>query len=333
MTEIISIDRVKQTAQLLDPFVNRTPVTPWIGPELARRFPKNTQVSAKLELFQHAGTFKARGALSNILRLNRGQRGNGVTAMSAGNHAVAVAYAAKVAGVDAKVVMQKTANPARVELAKGFGAEILMAEDGPTGFALAEKISADEGRAFIHPFDGLDTALGTATLGLEMHQQLGELDVLIVAIGGGGLAGGVSAITRLLNPHCHIIGVEPEGADSMHRSFASGQPENIGIPKTIADSLAPPMTLDLPYSLCRQNINELISVSDAELIDAMGLIFRDMKLAVEPACAAATAALLKVVYDHPGKHIGLVFCGSNIDWASFASIAGKGEDYATTHFA
>ncbi len=323
MTDSIVVDDVEKTAQLLAPFINPTPVTRWVGPQLAQRLPKDTRVSIKLELFQHAGTFKARGALSNILRLTQRQRDCGVTAMSAGNHAVAVAYAAKVARVNAKVVMQSSANPARVELAKSFGAEILMAEDGPSGFALAEQIAAEEGRQFIHPFDGLHTALGTATLGLEMHQQLRDLDLLIVAIGGGGLAGGVSAITRQLNPNCHIIGVEPDGANSMHCSFASGKPENIGIPNTIADSLAPPMTLALPFALCQQNIDELVSVSDAEIVDAMRLIFHDLKLAIEPACAATTAALIKVLHAHPGKHIGLVFCGSNIDWVSYQQLVDK----------
>lgn len=326
MSNAITLDAVQATSTQITPYICRTPVSPWIGPELARHLPTNTRVSAKLEFFQNSGTFKARGALSNILAMDAAARGRGVTAMSAGNHAVAVAYGASVIGVDAKVVMQKTANPARVALAKGFGAEIIMAEDGPSGFALAEKIAADEGRSFIHPFDGLATALGTATLGLEMQQQLPDLDVLIVAIGGGGLAGGVSAITRKLNPDCHIIGVEPEGADSMHRSFASGKPENIGIPNTIADSLAPPMTLALPFGLCQQNINELVRVTDSEIIQAMGLIFRDLKLAIEPACAAATAALLKVVQQHPGKHIGLVFCGSNMDWASFQGLMNKGSE-------
>jgi threonine dehydratase len=290
-----------------------TPTVEWTGPELRDIVPAGTRVFAKLEVFQRSGTFKARGALSNLLRLDSAVRRAGVTAMSAGNHAVAVAYAAAACGVDAKLVMQKSANPARVNLARSFGAEIIMAEDGPSGFALAERIAAAEGRAFIHPFDGPATALGTATVGLEMHEQLQSMDTLIIAIGGGGLAGGVSAITKLVNPDCHIIGVEPEGANSMSRSFASGQAESIGVPHTMADSLAPPMTLPYPFALCQANIDELVLVSDKEISAAMRLIFREMKLAVEPACAATTAALMKIAGQHAGKTIGLIFCGSNID--------------------
>lgn len=324
MTQALSLDDVQSTAALIAPYIVETPVVTWTGSELSQQLGDSTEVIAKLEPFQHASTFKARGALSNVLRLDPAARDRGVTAMSAGNHAVAVAYAASVCGIDAKVVMQKTANPARIALAKGFGCEILMADDGPSGFALAEHIAEAEGRTFIHPFDGLATALGTATLGLELHTQGGDLDVLIIAIGGGGLAGGVSAVTKLLSPSCHIIGVEPEGADSMHQSFASGQAENIGVPNTIADSLAPPMTLPLPYSLCRENIAELIKVSDEDMRRAMGLVFRDMKMAVEPACAASVAALCQLIQNQPdivrGKRVGLVFCGSNIDWPSFESL-------------
>ncbi len=324
MTQTLSLKDVRSTAALIAPYIVQTPVVPWTGPELSQQLGSGAEVVAKLEPFQHAGTFKARGALSNMLRLDSEARDRGVTAMSAGNHAVAVAYAASVCGIDAKVVMQKTANPARIALAKGFGCEILMADDGPSGFALAEHIAESEGRTFIHPFDGLATALGTATLGLEMHEQGDDLDVLIIAIGGGGLAGGVSAVTKRLNPKCHIIGVEPEGADSMRQSFESGQAENIGVPNTIADSLAPPMTLPLPFSLCRENIAQLVKVSDNDMRRAMGLVFRDMKMAVEPACAASVAALCQLVHDEPdqlrGKRIGLVLCGSNIDWPSFESL-------------
>ena len=292
----------------------------WAGQKLKAKITADTSVVAKLEMFQHAGTFKSRGALSNVLRLDDVVRKRGVTAMSAGNHAVAVAYAANAAGIDAKLVMQNSANLSRVEMARAFGAEILFAADGPSGFAMAEEIAANERRTFIHPFDGRSTALGTATLGLEFFDQAGPVDVMVIAIGGGGLAGGVAAVTKQLNPTCHIIGVEPEGASSMVRSFASGQAENIGVPNTIADSLAPPMTLSYPFEMCRSNIDELCVVSDDELRSAMRLIFDDMKLAVEPACAASTAAFLKLAEDYAGKRVGLVLCGSNIDYRSYCEL-------------
>ena len=309
----ISVDAVAATAALIGPHIVRTPAVEWFGHELQSILPDGTRVTAKLEVFQRSGTFKARGALSNVLRLDNEQRQAGVTAMSAGNHAIAVAYAAMAAGTHAKVVMQKSANPARVRLAENLGAELLFADDGASGFAMMDRIAAQEGRAVIHPFDGLATALGTATLGHELHGQAGDLDVLIIAIGGGGLAGGVAAITRRLHPDCYIVGVEPVGADSMYRSFASGQAENIGKPDTIADSLAPPMTEPIPFGLCRAHVDRLTLVTDAEIVRAMKLIFRELKLAVEPACAATTAALVRTADELTGKHVGIVLCGSNID--------------------
>ena len=321
MSGSLTLKSVSDTAELIDAHVCETPVVEWSGPALKHELPIGTRVFAKLEMFQKSGTFKARGALSNILRLTSEECDRGVTAMSAGNHAVAIAYAARACGVSAKVVMQKSANPARIKLARNLGAEILIAEDGPSGFKLAEAIAKSEGRTFVHPFDGHSTALGTATLGLEFNRQVPNLDLLFVAIGGGGLAGGVSAITKIVNPDCQIIGIEPSGADSMHQSFASGRAENIGIPNTIADSLAPPMTTPIPYHYCRTNIDELALVSDDEMRAAMRLIFEDLKLAVEPACAATTAAVRRMAKRFPGQRIGIVMCGSNIDFAEFSKQA------------
>ncbi len=321
----ITLEAVEDTVALIAPHIVETPVVEWSGPEMRAMLPGNSRVHAKLELFQRSGTFKARGALSNVLRLSAEQLRAGVTAMSAGNHAVAVAYAAKAAGTSAKVVMQRSANPARVELAEALGAEILMAEDGPSGFEMVAGIAAAEGRAMIHPFDGVATALGAATLGFEMHRQLGDLDVLVVAIGGGGLAGGVSAITKRLNPDCLVVGVEPVGADAMHRSFRSGRPERLEGVDTIADSLAPPMTERLPFTLCRSNVDRLALVTDRELAQAMGLIFRELKLAVEPACAATTASLPGLADEFSGARVGLILCGSNIDRNTYDRYCELGE--------
>lgn len=320
MASPISVEAVEETTALIGSHIVRTPVLEWFAPDMNESLPPPTQVYAKLELFQRSGTFKARGALSNIMRMTTGQRQAGVTAMSAGNHAIAVAYASAATETKAKVVMQASANPLRVELAKRLGAEVMIAKDGPTGFDMVSRIARDEGRAIIPPFDGQNTALGTATLGLEMHEQIGDLDVIFIAVGGGGLAGGVSAVIKQLNPACHIVGVEPVGADSMYRSFASGKAEQIGPPETVADSLAPPMTLPFPFKLCHENVDQLVLVTDDEMLAAMNLIFRELKLAVEPACAATTAALLRTANEWSGKRIGLILCGSNIDFETYRSL-------------
>ncbi|MGA1729052.1 MAG: threonine ammonia-lyase [Steroidobacteraceae bacterium] len=313
-----NLEAIREMAARLSPWTSRTPVHVWRGREIDALLGSGTEVTLKLELFQHSGTFKARGVMANLLALRTEQARAGITAMSAGNHAIAVAWAAHQLGLSAKVVMQASANPARVAAARAWGAEVLIAVDGPTGFALAEKIAAEEGRTFIHPFEGPLTALGTATLGLELIEQAPELDAVILGVGGGGLAGGASAVIRLLEPACRVYGVEPEGADSMHRSFAAGSPQRLESVRTIADSLGPPMALPYSFELCRRGLHELVMVSDDEIVQAMGLLFREMKLAVEPGGAASTAALIYRLRDElRGARVGVVLCGSNIDLGSF----------------
>lgn len=276
-------------------------------------------VHAKLEFMQRTGTFKPRGALSVLLDLDEAQLAAGVTAVSAGNHAIAVAFAARQLGSSARVVMPRTANPLRVRRCQDFGAEVILADDAHEAFARAETIRDEEGRYLVHPFEGPRTTLGTATLGAELCEQTGDFDVLLLPIGGGGLCSGVASVVRQLRPSVRILGVEPEGADTMHRSFASGRPEAIDEVRTIADSLGAPWALPYSFSLCRQTVDELVRVSDEQLSAAMRFLFRDMKIAVEPACAATTAALLGPLRGKfSGLRIATLFCGSNIDWPTFA---------------
>ncbi len=280
------------------------------------------EIHAKLEFLQRTGTFKPRGALSVMLGLDSQQKEAGVTAVSAGNHAIATAFAARAVGTSAKVVMIMNANPLRVERCRDFGAEVVLADDVHSAFDVAEEIQNKEGRFFVHPFEGSDVVLGTATVGLEICEQVPDLDAIIVPIGGGGLCAGISSAVKQLKPRCEVIGVEPVGADSMHRSFASGKPESIEKVATIADSLGAPFALPISYELCKENVDELVLVSDDELKETMGLLFRELKIAVEPACAASTAALIGPLSGRfSGKKVVTVMCGSNIDWQTFAQHA------------
>ncbi len=277
-----------------------------------------TALNFKFELLQASGTFKARGAFANLLGLDAAARARGVTGISAGNHAVAVAYAAMRLGITAKVVMLKTANPARLALCRAYGAEVLMAEDGATGFAMVREIEAQEGRFFVHPFNGYRTILGTATLGAEWAEQAPDLDAVILPIGGGGLAAGVATAFKQANPSITIYGVEPAGATGMAQSFATGGPVKMGAMTGIADSLMAPHTEAYSYGLCRANIDALVTVTDDELRTAMRHLFDALKVATEPACAAATAAALFPLRDRiAGKRIGVLLCGTNTDMATF----------------
>jgi len=287
------------------------------------RLGNGTQVLAKLEFLQRTGTFKARGALAALQSLSADEHRLGVTAVSAGNHAIATAFAAQATGTTAKVVMIRSANPSRIAACQSYGAEIVLADDVHQAFAIAQDIEAREGRFFVHPFEGVSVALGTGTLALEICEQVDAFDAIIVPVGGGGLIGGVSNAVKQLRPDVEVIGVEPQGADSMHRSFASGEPESIEKVTTIADSLGAPFAMPYSFELARQNVDRLVMVDDRQIRNAMGILFNSMRLAVEPACAAGTAALLGPLRESlRDKRVVLVMCGSNIDWATFSQQAG-----------
>ena len=319
VSEAISLAQIRETHTLISPYILPTPVIRWRSNRLSALMGSHTEVVVKLELLQHTGTFKVRGALSQMLRLSDAQRKAGVTAVSAGNHAIAVAYVASLLGIDAKIVMTKGANPARLAAAREYEAEIILTDDGSTAFTMANNLVTSEGRTFVHPFEGRNVTLGTATVALEFLEQAGECDALLVAVGGGGLASGVAAAAKLMQPPCRVYGIEPEGAPGMHLSFATGLPQQLEKVETIADSLAPPLTLPYSFSMCREHLDELVMVDDDDLRRAMVLIFQDLKFAVEPACAAAVAALTGSLREAlSGRRVGLVFCGSNIDPDTFA---------------
>lgn len=324
----LSLAEIRATAERLAPYILRTPILPWSGLGLQRILGDAPfEPVLKLELFQHSGTFKARGAINVLLRAGEAARQAGVTAVSAGNHAIATAYAASLFGVSAKVVMIKTANPARIARAKSFGAEVVMAEDGASAFALVERLQKEEGRLYVHPFEGPHTSQGTGTLGLEFVEQVASLDgrpleAVVIPIGGGGLASGIAAAVKQALPDCAVYGVEPEGADNMRRSFAAGEPVKMEKTSTIADSLAPPYSLPFSYQACRTYVDEVVTVPDQALQSAMGLLFDELKLALEPAGAASTAAALGPLRQRlAGKRVGLIVCGSNIDLQNYTRLA------------
>ena len=311
------IQDIRALREQLTAMALRTPVMrcPAIEAELGG----NTVVVAKLEFLQRTGTFKARGALATLLALTKEQLKYGVTAVSAGNHAIATAFAAQAVGTTAKVVMTPSANPSRVAACKAYGAEVVIADDVHHAFELAREIRDEEGRFFVHPFEGPSVALGTGTVGLEICEQIPAFDALVIPIGGGGLIGGISNAVKQLRPEVEIIGVEPEGADSMHRSFASGEAESIEQVATIADSLGAPFAMPYSFALTRKNVDRLAMIDDAQIRETMGFLFKSMNIAVEPACAATTAALLGPLRESlQGKRVVLVMCGSNIDWETFS---------------
>jgi threonine dehydratase len=316
--EAPTLDEIRAARARLGHRIVETPVWQWQGDEVERA--AGTRPILKLELLQHAGSFKPRGALCNMLALSAEELARGVTAVSAGNHAMAVGYAARTLGTTAKVVMPKNANPARVEACRSYGAEVVLVDDVHAAFSRVKEIEEQEGRSPVHPFEGPLTALGNATLGLELCAQAPNLDAVIVPIGGGGLCAGVAAAMKQISPRTQVFGVEPEGADTMHRSFRSGKPEGIDKVRTIADSLGAPHAAPYSFALCRRFVDELVLVNDDQIRAALKLLFRGAKLAVEPAGAASTAALCGPLRETlAGKRVALIVCGANIDAQTFAT--------------
>jgi threonine dehydratase len=317
---------IAAAATRLASFIRQTPVWDWRDDLVSSMLPRGTQLTLKLELLQHAGSFKVRGALLNLLAMTAEQRRRGVTAVSAGNHAAAVAFAARTLGSAAKVVMPETADPARVALCRSYGAEVVLVGDVHEAFSVSKHIEVSEGRTFVHPFEGPLVSLGTATLGLELLRQRDDLDALVVPVGGGGLISGVAAAAKQARPGCRVFGVEPLGNDVVRRSLASGKPEQAGRPRTIADSLSPPFALPYSLELIRRFVDDIVLVSDEAMEEAIYLLFSRAKLAVEPAAAAATAALLGPLRDRLGGcRVGIVVCGTNIGPARFSEYLALGE--------
>lgn len=316
---------VAAAARTLAPMLVQTPQLSWAGRAVAPHLAEGTRISIKLEALQHTGSFKPRGALLAAVALDDDARERGVTAVSAGNHAMAVAFAAARVGSSAKVVMPRNADAGRVAGARELGAQVVLVEDVHAAFAEVERIVAEEGRTFVHPFEGPTVATGTGTIGLEMLDAAGDLDAVIVPIGGGGLCAGIAAAVKQRAPKCEVFGVEPTGADSMHRSMAAGKPQPIDAVRTIADSLGAPHAEPYSFGLCRRFVDDLVLVDDDAMCRAMAIVHADLKLAVEPAGAASTAALLGPLRERlAGKHVGLIVCGANVAPDRWAELVGRG---------
>ena len=302
-----------------------TPVHHWRSGLIQRLVPPDTDVWAKLELLQVTGTFKPRGALLSVMAMDDAARSRGIVAVSAGNHAIASGFAAASLGVSAKVVMIRGASPVRVRACRDYGAEVILTDTVHDAFETMEQVAAEEGRTVIHPFEGRWTTLGTATVGLEFLDQVSDLDAVVVPIGGGGLCAGIANAVKRMNPACAVYGVEPVGADTISRSLAAGRPMTIDRVQTIADSLGAPLAMPYSFGLLRRFVDDVVRIDDDALREAMALVFEDTKFAVEPAGAAATAALLGPLRDRlAGRRVGLIFCGTNIDLDRFHDLARAG---------
>ncbi len=276
----------------------------------------------KCELFQRVGAFKARGAFSRLTLLTAPERAAGVVAFSSGNHAQAVALAARELGVAATIVMPRDAPAAKVAATRGYGARVLLYDRAEESREeIARRIVEEEGAVLVPPFDDDRVIAGQGTLGLELLEEVPELEVVVTPCGGGGLLSGVAVAARGLAPAIRLWGVEPEEGDDMRRSLAAGEPVSIPVPNTIADALQTTRPAERTLAIVGALCEGIVTASDLELRRAMALLASRLKLVVEPGGAAAFAALLHGrVPGVEGRRVGVVLSGGNVDLARFGEL-------------
>jgi threonine dehydratase len=279
------------------------------------------QLFFKCENFQRMGAFKFRGAFNALSRLTPEQRRAGVVAYSSGNHAQAVALSAQILGLSATLVMPHDASPAKLAATRGYGATVVgydrYAEDA---MAIAREMAAREGRTFIPPFDHADVLCGQGTAALELFEEVGELDMLLVCLGGGGLLSGSALSARALSPRCRVYGVEPEAGNDVQQSFRRGERVRIPTPRTIADGAQTPLVGELTFEIIRRHVDDILTVTDEQLVEAMRFYAERMKMVVEPTGCLTLAAACHAGLDLRGQRVGIVISGGNVDVPRFAQL-------------
>ena len=303
----ISRERIQSTERLIRPYIRRTPILEVDGTEFGL---DSIKIVFKLELFQHSGSFKARGAFTNML--TRDVPAAGVVAASGGNHGAAVAYAAMKLRKPATIFVPSVASPAKLNRIRRYGAELVIAGDRyAESLEASEEWTAKSGALPIHAYEAIETLLGQGTLGMELEEQAPKLDSLLVAVGGGGLIGGVTAWYQ---DRLKMVAVEPSAAPTLDYALRAGQPVDAPAGGIAADSLAPRQVGQLMFPIAQKYVREVVLVSDEEILEAQKSLWETVRVAAEPGGAAAFAALLSGRYKtQPGERVGVIVCGGNTD--------------------
>ena len=308
---MIVTDDIQAAERLIRPHIRRTPVLTCDGADFGLAA---QPLTLKLELLQHAGSFKARGAFTNLLA--RDVPRVGVVAASGGNHGAAVAYAAMRLGIPARIYVPAISSPAKIQRIRDFGAELVVGgEDYSEALAASEAWIANSGALAIHAFDQRETLAGQGTIGLELEAQVAGLDTLLVAVGGGGLIGGIAAWYR---GRIKVVGVEPESAPTLTRALAAGRPVDAQAGGLAADSLAPRRVGELVFPIARDHVAGVVLVEDDAIADAQRRLWKAARVVAEPGGAAALAALLSGRYrPAPGETVGIIVSGGNTTAVAF----------------
>ena len=307
---LLPLESIRAAAALVSPYLHRTPVLTSLS--LGER--ADVRLHLKCESFQKTGSFKPRGALHIVLSMPEERRARGLVTVSAGNHAQAVAWAARTAGVPCTVVMPTDAPRSKMEATRGYGATIVTHDDRSTLFDRLHEEEARTGAFFVHPFDDPVGLAGAGTLGLEIVEQVPDVECVIVPIGGGGLMAGVASAVKQLRPECRVIGVELEAGPGMKPALEAGKPIPVPRPSSVADGLTPPFVGAIPLEVAREAVDEIVLVKESEILEAMRMLLVRAKLYVEGAGATATAALLAGRARPPaGARVVSIVSGGNVD--------------------
>jgi threonine dehydratase len=310
---VIAPGQIEATYARIASHIRRTPVVEVDGADFALNL---SALTLKLELLQHAGSFKSRGAFNNLL--TRKIPPAGIVAASGGNHGAAVAFAAMKLGIPAKIFVPSVASPAKIQQIQAYGADLVIGGERYADALLAsETWISHSGALPIHAFDQVETLLGQATVGLELEQQAPQLDTLLVSVGGGGLIAGIAAWYR---GRIKIVGVEPELAPTLTRAFAAGRPVDAEAGGIAADSLAPRRVGELVFPIAKQFVSGTVLVTDEALREAQRSLWKNLRIVAEPGGAAAFAALLSGRYvAQPNERIGVLICGGNTTAVDFGT--------------
>lgn len=308
-TQFPSLEAIKSAAERIKPFVHYTPILSSSAiNEIA-----GCEVFFKCENFQKVGAFKARGAANAVLKLSEKERSLGVATHSSGNHAAALARAAKVAGIPAYIVMPSNAPEIKKKAVKGYGGIIMECEPNlQARETTLEKVVEETGATFIPPYDFMDVIEGQATCALEILEEKPDLDILMAPVGGGGLLGGTALLVHLMKPEIKVVAGEPAGADDAFQSFQAGKLIPQTGPKTIADGLLTSLG-KLNFKLISDYVEDILLASESEIVDAMRLVYERMKIVIEPSSAVPLAALLANKEKFAGKKVAIILSGGNVD--------------------
>ncbi|KKD34567.1 MAG: threo-3-hydroxy-L-aspartate ammonia-lyase [Limnoraphis robusta] len=301
---------IEKATQRLQGYAYRTPVV------TSRTVNELTQAEVffKCENFQRTGSFKFRGAFNALSQLSEEQKSRGVLTFSSGNHAQAIARSGQLLGIPTTIIMPSDAPTVKQAATRGYGAEIILYERAEVAReVLCQQIATERNSTIIPPYDHPDIIAGQGTTAFELLEEVGTLDLLLVCCGGGGLLSGCAIATRQLAPDCKIIGVEPANADDATRSFQTKTLQKIENPKTIADGARTPYLGKLTFPLVLQNVDDMVTVSEEDIIKTMFFVWERMKLVIEPTGALAAAALIQGVVKAKGSRVGVVISGGNVD--------------------